>query len=69
MVNVHVLSLCHSKTILSEEGLVSEMPAFPSLKCGKLTLLTQLIKPKFFVCLSSLSISLSDLPVYLPVYL
>ena len=69
MVNVHVLSLCHSKTICFEEGLVSEMPAFPSLKCGKLILLTQLIKPKFFVCLSSLSISLSDLSVYLPVYL
>ena len=57
---VHALSRCHSKTICSEEGLVLEMPAFPPLKCGKLTLLTQLIKPKLFVWLSSPSISLSD---------
>ena len=54
------LTPCHSKTICSEEGLVLEMPAFLSFKGVQLTLLSQLIKPKFLVCLSSLSISLSD---------
>ena len=45
--------------------------AFPSLKGGKLTLWTQLIKPKFFVCLSiCLSVCLTVcLPACLPVCL
>ena len=60
LVNVHALSRCHSKTICPEEGLVLEMPAFPSFKGVQLALLSQLIKPKFLVCLSSLSICLSD---------
>ena len=63
LLNVHALSRCDSKTICSEEGLVLEMPAFLSFKGVKLTLLSQLIKPKSFVCLSSLSVSLS---IYLP---